>query len=97
MAEKKQKSSGTSTGNSSALLDSIQKHIVTILGNDYWPPEKGHLLQRPGLLRARPPHRAVAQPPSAQYYDTHSKRVYYLSMEFLPGRFFKNYHHQPRD
>jgi starch phosphorylase len=24
-------------------------------------------------------------------YDTFSKRVYYLSMEFLPGRFMMNY------
>ena len=40
MAERKQKSSGTSTGKNSVLLDSIQRHIVTILGNDYHPPGK---------------------------------------------------------
>jgi starch phosphorylase len=25
------------------------------------------------------------------FYDTQSKRVYFLSLEFLPGRFLKNY------
>ena len=92
MAEKKQKSSGTSTGKSSALLDSIQKHIVTILGNDYCPPRKDTYYNGLAYFVR---DELIKQWLDAQrsYYDAHSKRVYYLSLEFLPGRFLMNYVH----
>jgi starch phosphorylase len=95
MAEKKQKSSGTSAGKSSALLDSIQKHIVTLLGNDYRPPRKDTYYNG---LAYYVRDELIRQWLDAQrsYYDAHSKRVYYLSLEFLPGRFLMNYIHNMR-
>jgi len=72
------------------LLKDIQKHIVTTLGNDYRYPRKGTYFS--GLayaVRDRLVERWVES--QREYYDQEKKRVYYLSMEFLPGRFLMNY------
>ncbi len=73
-----------------SLADSIKRHIVLMLGNDFHPPRKDTYYN--GLAYCVR-DRLIERWLSAQrlYYDTHSKRVYYLSMEFLPGRFMKNY------
>jgi starch phosphorylase len=72
-----------------ALLEDIQHNVMTYLGNDYDPPRtdtyyyglslslREHLIQR--WLKTQ---RSV--------YEKNAKRVYYLSMEFLPGRFLNN-------
>lgn len=73
-----------------ALKDSIQRHIVSLLGNDYLPPRKDTYYN--GLaycVRDRLIERWLNSQRS--YYKSGAKRVYYLSMEFLPGRFLKNY------
>lgn len=72
------------------LEESIKRHIVLILGNDFTPPRRDTYYN--GLaycVRDRLIERWLAD--QRMYYDTHVKRVYYLSMEFLPGRFLKNY------
>jgi len=72
------------------LKNSIQRHIVSILGNDFHPPRKDTFYN--GLaycVRDRLIERWLNSQRS--YYKSGAKRVYYLSMEFLPGRFLKNY------
>lgn len=72
------------------ILAEIQRHIVSILGNDYRPPRKDTYYK--GLafyVRDRIINRWLESQRS--YYDAEAKRVYYLSMEFLPGPFLKNY------
>lgn len=72
------------------LLKDIQKHVVTTLGNDYKYPRKDTYYN--GLaysVRDRLVERWLES--QRDYYDQESKRVYYLSMEFLPGRFMMNY------
>jgi len=72
------------------LKDNIQRHIISILGNDYHPPRKDTFYN--GLaycVRDRLIERWLSSQRS--YYEMGDKRVYYLSMEFLPGRFLKNY------
>lgn len=76
--------------NAQKLLQDIQKHIVTTLGNDYRYPRKGTYFS--GLayaVRDRLVERWLES--QRDYYDQETKRVYYLSMEFLPGRFLMNY------
>jgi starch phosphorylase len=61
-----------------------------MLGNDFNPPRRDTYYN--GLaycVRDRLIERWLSD--QRLYYDTHAKRVYYLSMEFLPGRFLKNY------
>ncbi|MBI5848102.1 MAG: glycogen/starch/alpha-glucan phosphorylase [Nitrospirae bacterium] len=73
-----------------SLKDDIQRHIVSILGNDYRTPRKDTFYN--GLaycVRDRLIERWLNSQRS--YYKSGAKRVYYLSMEFLPGRFLKNY------
>jgi starch phosphorylase len=72
------------------LKEDIQRHIMTILGNDFTPPRKDTYYS--GLAYSVR-DRLVRQWLSAQrsYYDEKAKRVYYLSLEFLPGRFLMNY------
>lgn len=68
----------------------IHRHIMSTLGSDCIPPRK-HLYYQ-GLaysVRDRLIERWIKT--QRAYYDMVSKRVYYLSLEFLPGRFLMNY------
>ena len=73
-----------------ALKRSIIQHILFNLGSDY--KSTGKLNYFRGLaysVRERLVERWIKAQRS--YYDnTQTKRVYYLSMEFLPGRFLMN-------
>ncbi len=72
------------------LKDSIRHHIIATLGNDFLTPKKDLLFN--GLaysVRERLIKRWLES--QRLYYSKKSKRVYYLSMEFLPGRFLRNY------
>jgi glycogen phosphorylase len=72
------------------LLDDMQRNIVSTLGNDFLPPRKDTYYN--GLaysVRERLMDRWLKT--QRAYYAQDSKRVYYLSMEFLPGRFLMNY------
>ncbi len=72
------------------LLDDIQKHIVGTLGNDFNPPRKDTFYN--GLAYSVRDRLAQSWLKAQRhFYDHGSKRVYYLSMEFLPGRFLMNY------
>lgn len=73
-----------------ALLSDIKHHIVSMLGNDHQPPRRDTYYH--GLaycVRDRLIERWLRSQRS--YYKAAAKRVYYLSMEFLPGRFLKSY------
>ncbi len=73
-----------------SLGDDIRRHILSNLGNDLYPPDPFRAFS--GLayaIRDRLIRLWLAT--QASYYDSMSKRVYYLSMEFLPGRFLMNY------
>jgi len=76
------------SGNGS-LIQQIRHHIVSTLGNDYHPPKK-QLYYNGLAFSVR--DRLIQQWLQTQraYYDTRAKRVYYLSLEFLPGRFLRN-------
>ena len=73
-----------------SLEESIKRHIILLLGNDCRPPRKDTYYS--GLAYCVR-DRLLAKWLNAQrsYYDTGVKRVYYLSMEFLPGPFMKSY------
>ena len=73
-----------------ALIDQIRHHICYTLGND--PDKPGKYACYTGLAFAVR-DRLVAKWINTQraLYETLSKRVYFLSLEFLPGRFLKNY------
>ena len=72
------------------LKDDIQRHVAMTLGSDPYPPRQGHYYL--GLCYSVR-ERLVAKWLETQrsYYDSISKRVYYMSLEFLPGRFLMNY------
>jgi len=73
-----------------SLGEDIKRHILSILGNDLYPPDPFRYFS--GLayaIRDRLIRMWLAT--QASYYDSMTKRVYYLSMEFLPGRFLMNY------
>jgi len=73
-----------------SLKNAILRHIQYTLGNDPYLPDKTSCFM--GLaysVRDRLIHRWIKTQRAC--YDTLAKRVYYLSMEFLPGRFLKNY------
>jgi len=73
-----------------SLKDDINRHIRFTLGNDETMPDKYSCFM--GLafsVRDRLIDRWIKTQRSL--YDTLAKRVYYLSLEFLPGRFLKNY------
>ncbi|MEO5364905.1 MAG: glycogen/starch/alpha-glucan phosphorylase [Magnetococcus sp. WYHC-3] len=72
------------------LLHDIQRHVVTTLGNDFHPARRDTYYS--GLAYAVR-DRLVNCWLQAQRdtYDRNAKRVYYLSMEYLPGRFLMNY------
>jgi len=72
------------------LSEDIKHHIMTTLGNDFYPPRKDTYYK--GLaysVRDRLVTRWLNSQRS--FYDRSAKRVYYLSLEFLPGRFLMNY------
>ena len=72
------------------LKDDIQRHVALTLGSDPYPPRQGHYYL--GLcysVRDRLVSRWLETQRS--YYDSITKRVYYMSLEFLPGRFLMNY------
>jgi starch phosphorylase len=72
------------------LTEDIRRHILSNLGNDLYPPDTFRYFN--GLAYAvRDRLIRMWLHTQATYYDTLSKRVYYLSMEFLPGRFLVNY------
>ena len=72
------------------LADDIRRHILSNLGSDVYPPRKYHNFN--GLAYSVR-DRLINMWLNTQhaYYDAMVKRVYYLSMEFLPGRFLMNY------
>jgi starch phosphorylase len=72
------------------LNEDIKHHIMTTMGNDFYPPRKDTYYN--GLaysVRDRLVTRWLNSQRS--FYDRSAKRVYYLSLEFLPGRFLMNY------
>jgi starch phosphorylase len=72
------------------LKDDIQRHVALTLGSDPYPPRQGHYYL--GLcysVRDRLVDRWLET--QRAYYDSITKRVYYMSLEFLPGRFLMNY------
>nr|WP_320014138.1 glycogen/starch/alpha-glucan phosphorylase [uncultured Desulfobacter sp.] len=72
------------------LKEDIEHHIMTTMGNDFYPPRKDTYYK--GLaysVRDRLVTRWLNSQRS--FYDRSAKRVYYLSLEFLPGRFLMNY------
>jgi starch phosphorylase len=74
----------------SILKNDILRHIRFSMGNDPYRPDKYSCFM--GLaysVRDRLIDRWIETQRSL--YDTYAKRVYFLSMEFLPGRFLKNY------
>jgi starch phosphorylase len=73
-----------------SLIDKIRRHICFTLGNDPDKPNKYACYM--GLafaVRDRLIARWIRT--QRELYDTLSKRVYFLSLEFLPGRFLRNY------
>ena len=84
------KSPDTSDQPATNLSEDIKHHIMTTLGNDFYPPRKDTYYK--GLaysVRDRLVTRWLNSQRS--FYDRSAKRVYYLSLEFLPGRFLMNY------
>lgn len=76
--------------NSEDILNGIRRHVVCTQGNDYTPPRKDTYYK--GLAYTVRDHLMDRWLNSQRsYYDQQAKRVYYLSMEFLPGRFMMNY------
>ena len=75
---------------SDSLKHDIQRHVMSSLGYDCQPPRRFPYYK--GLayaMRDRLIERWLMT--QRAYYDTVAKRVYYLSLEFLPGRFLMNY------
>lgn len=72
------------------LHEEIKQHIMTTMGNDFYPPRKDTYYK--GLAYSVR-DRLVKKWLNAQrsLYDRSAKRIYYLSLEFLPGRFLMNY------
>ncbi len=76
--------------NAKNLKNDILRHIALTLGNDPHRPDRfSCFLGLAYSLRDRLIRRWMETQRSL--YDTLSKRVYFLSLEFLPGRFLKNY------
>lgn len=72
------------------LKDDIQRHVALTMGSDPFPPRKEHYYL--GLcysVRDRLLTKWLETQRS--YYDSITKRVYYMSLEFLPGRFLMSY------
>ncbi len=76
--------------NAKNLKNDILRHIALTLGNDPHRPDRfSCFLGLAYSMRDRLIRRWMETQRSL--YDTLSKRVYFLSLEFLPGRFLKNY------
>ena len=72
------------------LADDIHRHIVSTLGNEVYG--HSHFRYFNGLaLSIRDRLITAWLNTQRDYYDGMVKRVYYLSLEFLPGRFLMNY------
>ncbi len=72
------------------LKKDILRHIQFTLGNDPYNPDRfSCFLGLAYSIRDRLTQRWLKT--QRDLYDTLSKRVYFLSLEFLPGRFLKNY------
>ena len=72
------------------LAADIQRHIVTTLGDDLYGKDKfRHFYGLAYSIRDRLIKMWLDT--QREYYDSMVKRVYYLSLEFLPGRFLMNY------
>jgi len=72
------------------LKDDIRRNMVALLGND---PRSKRKFSYYNALAYSVRERLVDlwMRTQSDYYDSMAKRVYYLSMEFLPGRFLMNY------
>jgi starch phosphorylase len=82
--------SRSACGETISLKEDILRHIRFTLGNDPLKPDRFSCFM--GLaysVRDRLVDRWIRS--QRALYDTVAKRVYFLSMEFLPGRFLKNY------
>ena len=72
------------------LADDIHRHIVSTLGDEVYGRNKFRYFN--GLAHSiRDRLINVWLNTQRDYYDSMTKRVYYLSLEFLPGRFLMNY------
>lgn len=72
------------------LKDDIQRHVALTLGSDPFPPRKErYYLGLCYSVRDRLLGKWLET--QRAYYDSITKRVYYMSLEFLPGRFLMNY------
>ncbi len=72
------------------LADDIHRHIVSTLGDEVYGRNKFRYFN--GLAYSiRDRLIKVWLNTQRDYYDSMVKRVYYLSLEFLPGRFLMNY------
>ena len=72
------------------LAADIQLHIVTTLGDELYGKDKFRYFN--GLAYSiRDRLIKMWLDTQREYYDSMVKRVYYLSLEFLPGRFLMNY------
>ena len=93
MVKKRQKDSSSDNGSPDStitLKDEIQRHIRFTMGRDPAKPNRHACFM--GLahsVRDRLIDRWIRTQRSQ--YDTLAKRVYFLSLEFLPGRFLMNY------
>lgn len=78
------------TKNLDTLAADIEFHIVTTLGNELFGKDKFRYFN--GLAYSIR-DRLIKMWLDTQrgHYDSMAKRVYYLSLEFLPGRFLMNY------
>ena len=71
------------------LIEDIRHHIMSYMGNDFMPPRKDTYYHGLSLsIRDRLIERWLKTQRAVN--DQRAKRVYYLSMEFLPGRFLFN-------
>jgi starch phosphorylase len=90
MDETRRQDPSPDEANSKNLKNDILRHIEFTLGNDPHKPDSfSCFLGLAYSLRDRLIRRWMETQRSL--YDTLSKRVYFLSLEFLPGRFLKNY------
>jgi starch phosphorylase len=72
------------------LKDDILRHIKVTLGNDPQAPDRSSCyLGLAQCVRERLLDRWTES--QRTLYDNSAKRVYFLSLEFLPGRFLRNY------
>jgi starch phosphorylase len=72
-----------------SLKDNIVRHVAWTLGHDPYFAQKYYLYKAMAyVVRDRLVTRWINT--QRAYYNKEAKRVYYLSMEFLPGRFLRN-------